>query len=82
MKDSNKIYYLDRNTDSKRNIPFDTEFWILHVKGVGTSICQKIGSYESNKWVVKDTQQIVRPYGISPLVKWTPEIGPKEQGKD
>ena len=75
MKDLNKIYYLDKN--SKRNIPFDTNFYILHVKGVGTSVSQEIGFYDHNKWLVKGTLQQVHPFGYSHLIKWNPEVGPQ-----
>lgn len=73
MKDLNRIYYLDKN--SKRNIPFDTNFRILHVRGFGSSICQKIGSYEFNKWLLKNTQEQVHPLGWSYLIKWVAEPG-------
>lgn len=79
MQDLHKIYYLDRSSDSKRNIPIDTRLWILHVKGVGTAFSQKIGSYESNKWVVQGTHQIVHPVGYSEVPKFTPEVGPEEE---
>lgn len=76
MKNLNEIIYLDKN--STRNTPFDTNFYILHVKGFGTSVCQKIGSYEFGKWLLKDTQQEVHPLGYSHLIKFTPEIGAVE----
>ena len=76
MKDSNKIYYLDRNTDSKRNIPFDNNFKTLHIKGLGSSVDHAIGSYEHNdKWVEKGTQRILKPYAWSYLPKFTNEQG-------
>jgi len=79
IHDLDKIYYLDKDPESKRNIPFDTNFRILHVKGYGTSVCQKFGSYEFNKWLLKDTQEEVHPLGWSYYKKWVAE--PKKDEK-
>ena len=79
MKDLTKIYYLDRNPESKRNIPFDTNFYLLHIKGVGTSVNQEIGYYDHNKWLLKGSLREVHPFGYCELPKWNPEVGAPEE---
>jgi len=73
MKKLNKIYYLDR--DSTQNIPFDSDFRILHLKGIGRSMRQKIGWYDLQfkRWYLKDKITVVHPLGWSHLIKWVDE---------
>lgn len=81
MKDSNKLYYLDRKTDSKRNVPFDNNPRLLHTKGYGASITHTIGCYEhNNKWIERGTQRVLHPYAWSYLTKFIEE--PAEETED
>ena len=73
MKNLNKIYYLDRNSDSKRNIPDHNNFLILHIKGYGSAMSKTIGCYEMGEWIEKGTQRVVHPYGYSELIDWVDE---------
>lgn len=73
MKDLTKIHYLKKGT--RKNIPFDGDFRILFINGIGSSIRQKIGWYDENlsKWYLKDGQTEVHPFGWAYLIKWIPE---------
>ena len=75
MEDLNKIYYLDKNPDSKRNIPFDGNFRLLFVKGFGQSITEKIGWWDEylQGWYLCDEITQVHPVGWAYYKKWVEE---------
>lgn len=73
MKDLTKIHYLKKGT--RKNIPFDGDFRILFIPGLGTSMTSAKGWYDENfkRWYLTDDVTEVHPLGWAYLIKWIPE---------